>query len=99
MTSPRSVFGNGNDDNSTPRAIEVFKTGGEADSIIMSLITHANDKDDAVRATVSFSILDIGNHQPILVISSLITFMHKKPKARSSAPADAADCAGEDTFT
>lgn len=66
--------------NSSIEPCEVIKTGREVDSIVFQLMTHVNDKDDAVKSQITFALYDIGVAQPLLALSSLCAFMQKNPK-------------------
>lgn len=59
---------------------EVIKTGREVDSIVFSLLTHANDKDDGVKSQITFALHDIGLAQPLLALSSMCAFLQKNAK-------------------
>ena len=59
---------------------EVLKTGREVDTIVYTLLTHANDKDEAVKSQITFAVHDIGLAQPLLALSSLCTFLQKNAK-------------------
>ena len=59
---------------------EVVKTGREVDAIVHSLLRHANDSDDSVKSQINFAVHDIGVAQPLLVVSSLVTFMQRNAK-------------------
>ena len=60
-------------------AFTVLKTGGEVDAIISSFLPHCADKDPAVRAAYDFALVDLGNRQPSLTLSAIVTFLHKNP--------------------
>ena len=65
-------------------ACEVLKSGREVDQILHSLLRHANDADEAVRAQISFAVHDLGLQQPLLAVSSLVAFMQRNAKLEQS---------------
>jgi len=69
-----------NGSSSSSASVEALKTGREVDSIVMSLMTHAADKDDAVRSSITFALHDIGSAEPLLVASALPSFLARNAK-------------------
>ena len=57
----------------------VLKTGGEVDAILSALLPHSHDKEPAVRTAYDFALVDLGNRQPALTLSSLVAFLHRNP--------------------
>ena len=49
-------------------------------ALVSALLPHSLDKDAAVRAAYDCTLVDLGNRQPALLLSGLLTFMHKNPK-------------------
>ena len=45
-----------------------------------ALLPHSWDKDATVRAAYECTLVDLGNRQPALLLSALVTFLHKNPK-------------------
>jgi hypothetical protein len=54
------------------------------DGIVLSLLKHANDSDDAVKSQIAFAMQDIGLAQPLLVTSSLVTFLTRNTNLHQS---------------
>lgn len=65
---------------SAPVGGEVVKTGREVDGIVLSLLKHANDADESVRAQMAFAVQNIGVAQPLLAVSSLGVFLARNTK-------------------
>jgi len=63
-----------------PAGGEVVKTGREVDTIVQSLLRHAADPDEGVRAQVSFAVHDLGLAEPLLAVSSLVVFLARNGK-------------------
>ncbi|EDQ91217.1 uncharacterized protein MONBRDRAFT_31461 [Monosiga brevicollis MX1] len=59
---------------------EVIGTEGQIDDMVMALIEHANDAVVSVRQTFQSSLKDIGRQQPLLLLSSCETYLHKHQK-------------------
>jgi len=51
-----------------------------AAAIVSALLPHSFDKDPAVRAAYDCTLVDLGNRQPALLLSALLTFLHKNPQ-------------------
>ncbi|KAL6063739.1 HEAT repeat domain containing protein [Balamuthia mandrillaris] len=56
-------------------------TGGHVDELVVALCAHANDSSVKVKRTITNSLLDIGRHQPDLVISASLDFLLKNNNA------------------
>lgn len=57
-----------------------MKTGREVDGIVLSLLKHANDGEESVRAQMAFAVQNIGVAQPLLAVSSLGVFLARNTK-------------------
>ncbi|CAH1269548.1 MROH1 [Branchiostoma lanceolatum] len=59
---------------------EVRATGGQVDVITMALIDAAYDKNENVRDLIGTSLYDLGRKQPVMVLSSLHSYLIRHAK-------------------
>ena len=60
--------------------VYVFSSHHASADIVSALLPHSLDKDATVRAAYDCTLVDLGNRQPALLLSALVTFLHKNPK-------------------
>ncbi|XP_019641769.1 PREDICTED: maestro heat-like repeat-containing protein family member 1 isoform X1 [Branchiostoma belcheri] len=63
-----------------PGEPEVRGTGGQVDVITMALIDAAYDKNENVRELIGTSLYDLGRKQPVMVLSSLHSYLIRHAK-------------------
>lgn len=59
---------------------QVEGTGGEADGLVMALIERIYDREESVRVAIHEALHNIGKKQPIMVLTSCETYLHKHKK-------------------
>lgn len=60
------------------KSIDMRKTGGEVDGVVLALISHAYDASEGVRHTILHAINEISVKQPDLVVSGICAFISKR---------------------
>jgi hypothetical protein len=60
------------------KIFETKKTNSEVDVVVFNLINHAYDESELVKASILYSLLDISQHQPELVLTSIASYVSKR---------------------